>query len=119
MNNNTARCCNFVKFTEHNDNEGESWNFWLQYDGNEAQLKQLQSWLGTLDDDNDQYELDMTLVAEAEVDILVKHSDIGYMNYENKVTGTFTCPEFIDKGNDSWEQLADFFYKGDIERHFK
>jgi hypothetical protein len=113
----------FVKFTEHNDNEGESWNFWLQLDGNEAQLKQLQSWLGTFDDDGGSYELDMTPVDESEVDILVKHSDEGYMDYENKITGTFACPEPDSKAetdpDEAWEWLNDSFYKGDIARYFK
>lgn len=110
----------FVKFTENNDNEGESWNFWLQLDGNEAQLKELQSWLGTFDDNGESYELDMTPVDESEVDILVKHTDSGYMNYQNKVTGVFTCPQPQTKDeDDGWEWLNDQFYKGDIARHFK
>lgn len=116
---------NFVKLTEHNDNEGESWNFWLQLDGNEDQLKQLESWIGTFDDYGEGYELNMTPVPESEVDILVKHSDSGYMQYENKVTGTFTCPqpsEAVTSGNaggEGYEWLNDNFYKGGIEGHFK
>lgn len=112
---------NFVKFTEHNDNEGEDWNFWLQLDGNEAQLKELANWLNTFDDDGESYELNMTPVPESEVDILVKHTGQGYMNYENKVTGTFICPqprEFVDD-DQGWEWLNDNFYKGDIVRCFK
>lgn len=116
---------NFVKFTETNDNEGEQWNFWLQLDGNEEQLRELQSWLGTFDDDGESYELDMTPVPESEVDILVKHSDEGYFMYENKVEGKFTCPhpsEDVTGGNtedEGYDWLNDNFYKGDIERHFK
>lgn len=111
---------NFVKFTEINDNEGEEWNFWLQLDGNEAQLKELQAWLGTFDDDGESYNLDMSPVPEVEVDILVKHTGGGYMYYENKVTGTFTCPVPDTKEEDrGWEWLNDNFYKGDIQRHFK
>lgn len=114
---------NFVKFTEHNDNEGEDWNFWLQLDGNEDQLNELASWLGTFDDDGESYELDMTPVPETEVDILVKHTDQGYMDYENKVTGTFVCPQPSQTAendpDDAWEWLNDNFYKGDIARLFK
>lgn len=114
----------FVKFTENNDNEGESWNFWLQLDGNEAQLKELQSWLGTFDDDGESYELNMTPVDESEVDIVVKHTDQGYMDYNNKVTGVFTCPQPEGdvanyEADEGWDFLSDNFYKGRIARHFK
>lgn len=110
----------FVKFTEHNDNEGEDWNHWLQLDGNEEALKQLQAWLGTFDDDGEEYELDMTPVDESEVDILVKHSGQGYMDYENKVVGKFTLPEVTQdhEDNNGFQWLNDNFYKGDIKRHF-
>ncbi len=111
---------NFVKFIETNDNEGETWNFWLQLDGNEEQLKQLEAWLGTFDESGEAYALYMTPVPELEVDILVKHSDQGYMNYENKVTGTFTCPQPTEaEQEEGWEWLNDNFYKGDVKRWFK
>jgi hypothetical protein len=112
----------FVKFTETNDNEGEEWNFWLQLDGNEAQLKELQAWLGTFDEDGESYELNMDqpYTPEADVDVLVKHSRSGYMDYENKVTGTFTCPQPTEEDQENgWEWLNDTFYKGDIKRFFK
>lgn len=110
---------NFVKFTENNEHEGEEWNFWLQLDGNEKQLNELQSWLGTFDDNGESYELDMTPVDESEVDILVKHSNSGYMSYENKVTGKFKCPVPTSTNEeDGWNWLNDNFYKGDIATHF-
>lgn len=109
----------FVKFTEHNDHEGENWNFWLQLDGNEKELNKLSDFL-TKNDLEEQYDLDMTPVDEHEVDILVKHTDSGYMYYENKVTGTFTMPEYEDDGleDSAYEFANDNFYKGDIERCF-
>ncbi len=111
---------NFVKFTEHNDNEGEDWNFWLQLDGNESAISDLASWLGTFDDDGESYELDLTPVPESEVDILVKHTSSGYMDYENKVTGKFTCPQPTEEEQkDGWGWLNDCFYKGDIARNFE
>lgn len=110
----------FIKFIEKNDWEGEEWNFWLQSDGNEEELKQLQSWLGTFDEDGQEFELDMTPIDESEVDILVKHSGGGYMNDHNKVTGVFKCPEVKDPESDTaYEWMADNFYKGDIAKHFK
>ena len=66
----------------------------------------------------------MTPVDESEVDILVKHSRQGYMNYENKVTGTLKLPEIdLDRvatdDDAGYEWLDDNFYKGDIARWFK
>lgn len=118
----------FVKFEEHNDHEGESWVFWLQYDGNEKELDKLKKFLSDYNiEDNPGYELDLTPVPEKEVDIVVKHTSQGYMDYHNKVEGTFTMPEFeLDEGYDedeaeeeAWEFANDTFYKGDIARHFK
>lgn len=111
---------NFVKFTENNDWEGESWNFWLQLDDNEEEIEKLNQFL-TKNDVGEAYELDMTPVSEEEVDTLVKHSRSGYMTYENKVTGAFTMPEYEDDGQEdsAYEFANDNFYKGDIERCFK
>lgn len=105
---------NFVKFTEHNDHEGEDWHFWLQLDGNETQLGALALNLNTFDDDGESFELDLTPVPESDVDVLVKHGGQGYMNYQNKVTGTFTCPKI-----EEYSDIFDNFYKGDITRSFK
>ena len=111
----------FVKFTEHNEWEGESWNFWLQLDGNEKELKELQAWLGTFDDDGEVYELDMTPVEEDKVDFVVQNVDgTDYLHENTKVTGVFTCPSFTDDSDkEGWEQLNDHFYKGEIASHFK
>lgn len=105
---------NFVKFTEYNDHEGETWNFWLQLDGNEVELSKLQSCLIS----SDNYQLSAVPVDESEVDILVKHTDSGYMYYDNKVTGQFTCPEpNLDELVD-YEWLDNHFYKGHIMEYF-
>lgn len=104
----------FVKLTEHNDNEGESWNFWLQFDGNEDQLRRLFVSINTFDEDYEDFELDLTPVDESEVDVLVKHGGQGYMDYHNKVTGSFECPEWEEYGD-----MVDDLYKGDIKRWFK
>lgn len=120
---------NFVKFTDTNDNEGESWNFWLQFDGNEVELKKLERILGKFDEGGEtSYSLDMSLVPESEVNSLVKYTDSGYMDYNNKVTGIFTCPtlsksidvfEMEDEISDeAFEWLDQKFYKGEIQRYF-
>ncbi len=115
----------FVRFTEHCDHEGETWDFWLQKDGNTADLETLQEFLNQFDPDGESFELDLTEEASEEtVDILVKYTQQGYMDYANKVTGTLTLPEIdLEKvANDDetgYDWLMDNFYKGDIARHFK
>lgn len=113
----------FVKLTEINDHEGESWHFWLQLDGNEEQLKLLANDIDAFDEYGEFLELNMTPVDESEVDILVKHTNQGYMNYQNKVVGVFTCPKspesIYDDEESGYEWLTDHFYKGGIQEYFK
>lgn len=115
---------NFVKFTEHNDHEGETWDFWIQLDGNEADLETLSEFLDQFDPDGESFELDLTPVPEEEVDIVIKHTGQGYMDYANKVSGTLTLPEIdLDRvatdDEAGYDWLMDNFYKGDIARHYK
>jgi len=114
----------FVRFNETNDNEGETWTFWLQANGNEDQLDKL--WNLLIDaaknpDDEDEededfaYDLsdrnEMTL-SEYDVDVLVKHAaGEGYMAAHHKVVGKFTCPDSLGDG-------ADDLYKGKIRKLF-
>lgn len=119
---------NFVKFTEHNDWEGESWNFWLQLDGNEAPLARLKSIVDLMNAAGyeEKYGLDMTPVQESEVDILVKHTDSGYMDYDNKIEGSFSLPHFDEElfnyedeiDQKVFDYMNDLVYKGRISEHF-
>lgn len=116
----------FVKFREYNDNEGESWNFWLQLDDNEAELEKLDKVLNVAEMGGEvNFSLDLkNPIPESEVDILVKHTEGGYMDDHNKVTGKFTMPEIETEEDweeipdELFEQIDDTFYKGNIERHF-
>lgn len=110
----------FVKFTENNDNEGESWNFWLQLDENQNELNRLQMFVSRFDPNRESFELNMLPVDESEVDVLVKHTGQGYMDYENKVTGYFTLPEVEESYDEDtgYDWLMNNFYKGAIDEHF-
>lgn len=103
----------FVRFQESNDHEGETWNFWLQVDGNEAELDKLAAALKAWEewaDSGCEYQLFLEEpVTESEVDILIKHSRSGYMRFENKVTGTLKVPEDLPD-----EDQFDGLYKGGI-----
>lgn len=119
----------FVKFTENNDNEGESWNFWLPVTHNKKSLERLKKIVDLANSAgfDEAFELDMTEVAESEVDILVKHTDQGYMNYENKVTGVLILPDFDDALFDPQDEVDeavfdwtnDYLYKGRIQELFQ
>jgi hypothetical protein len=105
----------FIRLHEYNDNEGESWNWWLQLTGNEGGIAELAGLLTTaLDDDDDPcYALHADDVEpESVVDKLVEYAESGYYATHNKVLGTFTCPA------DFGEALNDL-YKGGIRDYFK
>lgn len=119
----------FVKLTEKNDHEGESWNFWLQLDGNEKALERLKKIIDLAIDAGfaEEYSIDMTPVSEKEVDIVVKHTGQGYMDYNNKVTGTLTLPDFDDAlfnyedeiDDEVFKWQNDHLYKGGVRELFK
>jgi hypothetical protein len=110
----------FVRFEESNDHEGETWNFWLQVDGNEAELDKLaaalEAWEERTDSDCEYRLFREEPVPESEVDILIKHSRSGYMRFENKVTGTMKVPEDLLDLPD--EDQFDGLYKGGIRALF-
>lgn len=101
----------FVRFQETNDNEGETWNWWLQRDGNEQQLLILDGLCRDADDDEPMFELFIGQTeAESVVDKLVQWADSGYYRSHNKVTGSLDCPAGVD--------YLDVLYKGGIRDLF-
>lgn len=108
----------FVKLTENNEHEGETWHFYIPIDGNEAAIGQLLDVTIGLDQDIDEgYSLDVTPIPEVEVDILVKHADTGYMANHNKLTGVLTLPEDFDER--MADEDSDPLYKGQIKEYMK
>lgn len=103
----------FIKFTERNEWEGETWRFYLQVDGNEEEITKLRRLLASYKVKPAlSYTLDDGLLDEATVDALVDNGDDdGYMRAHNKVTGRFACPD--DLG-----ERANELYKGSIEEFF-
>jgi hypothetical protein len=109
----TPAVTEFVQFIEVNDHEGETWNFWLQRDGNEDAIAELRAALAEMraDDPELPYTLADETTPESEVDVLVTHSDSGYMAYETKVVGSCSFPDNLG------EDLEDL-YKGGIKDYF-
>lgn len=105
----------FVKLTEKNDHEGETWHYWLQLDGNTKELEKLRNSLDAYaEEDYDfPYELFEYTRYEDEVDILVEESDWGYMKTHQKFKGR------LNLGDLSLVTPDDILYKGRIERFFE
>lgn len=105
----------YVKFTEENEWEGETWRFWLPYDGNEEALRQLVE----LNPGGDDYQLDLsTFVDEPTVDAFVANvneDDDGYMPPDQKVEGVMDISPLVDLNDEAAEQ---FLYKGGIRELF-
>lgn len=95
----------FVRFTEHNDWEGETWNFYIPLEGNKEALHELYDLVKNVDD----YELDMkNIITNEQVNALINHGnhDSGYMDTHNKLSGVL----------DMNLVTADGLYKGGISR---
>jgi hypothetical protein len=91
----------YYRFTEENDWEGETYNFYLNL--TDKQLSQLQNILYKMGEDMP-YLLDVTPIDEKEVNTLCKNSYGGYMAFENKVENP-KIPNKVKSGDDP-------FYKG-------
>lgn len=117
---------NYIKLTERNEHEGETWRFYIPIMYNEKAIFLLKGFIDSTDEE-EWYELDETPIPEAEVDILVKHSGGDYMKDQNKLEGVLKLPEFIEKmdltrtwGYGELEELVgddgdqNFLYKGGL-----
>jgi hypothetical protein len=104
----------YVQFTEVNENEGETWHFWLQVNSNNAELGKLRGLLAAVQENAEEdavYVLTENVEPESVVDKLVRYADEGYMPSHIKVSGVFTCPESLG-------EYGDGLYKGRIADYF-
>ncbi|WP_068059325.1 hypothetical protein [Nocardia xishanensis] len=114
----------FVRYIENNDHEGERWVFWLQKDGNEAALAELEQILETAEAEATAaegyyempYQIPADIEPEAVVDKLVEYAEGGYMDGHNKVRGKLDLTRLRGR---SWEGAFDTLYKGGIRNMFK
>jgi hypothetical protein len=102
----------YVKFTEENDWEGETWHFYIPVDGNQLTLSVLAAALETSPIES--YTLDLTPIPESEVDTLVKHTEVGYTADHTKLSGVLLlAPDTVDQLS---AYDTDPFYKGEIAK---
>jgi len=85
----------FIRFTENNDWEGESWNFYIPVEGNEIEIERLRDLINTQDDEMCFEMNEDTFLTEEEVDILVDNATHGYFPSDNKLD-EIRCPEDLE-----------------------
>jgi hypothetical protein len=104
----------FYTFSENNDHEGETWNFYISLTDEEAIHFSTVMEQASVEAEEFPYEFDAKdTLTEKEVDFLVKRSRGGYMSEHNKVKSLkkpileLTTDDFLEN---------DIFYKGDFFR---
>lgn len=98
----------YVRFIERNDNEGETWNFYIPLAGNSKEIEHLRELLK--EDDSESFSIHPAQLTTTEVDTLVKHAsdNTSYMPAHNKLSGKLKMPDDV-------EDLFDRLYKGGIK----
>jgi len=101
----------YYKFTEHNDNEGETWHFFIPVEDNKEDIQNLKTFLeGLLEKE---YEISDKIFTDDEVEILCDNTDSGYMDFNNQLFGKLVLPK-LEMHKDGYIE-DDPLYKGGIE----
>lgn len=105
----------YRRFIEVNDNEGATWDWWLQTDGNEIPMAHLSAHIQARREQDRWYPYELTedVLLGPDVDVLVKHAEENYYPLSNRVDGTLTLPEELD------DEFDAELYKGGIRDFFK
>lgn len=120
----------FLRLTENNDWEGETWHFYLQLDGNEELLEKLRIEISRIFDEEKcepvPFVMDDQVFDEDLVDEFLKiRGRSTYLSDHNKVVGKFNFDfNEIEKVKDKtpeweWQRYEDALYKGGIKDYFK
>jgi len=101
----------YYRFTEHNDNEGETWHFYIPVEGNEETIKNLKIFL---EENNleDEYEISNKVFTDNETEVLCDNTDSGYMDFNNQLFGKLILPK-LEMHKDGYIE-DDPLYKGGI-----
>jgi len=95
----------YIKFTEHNKSEKETWNFYIRVEGNELALEGLKKII----DELPEYSL-TAVFSEKKVNSLVEKSKIGYFRFENLLNAALD----IEMLQSNLGELVHPLYKGGI-----
>lgn len=79
----------YIIFEEHNEHEGETWRFYIKYQGNEQQIGYLRGDLKRLHEEyhDEDYTIFDKCIPEYKVDVLNELDEEGYMAKHNKIDG--------------------------------
>lgn len=102
----------YVRWTEYNDHEGETWTLWLQRDGNETALEELSRRLAVevTEENEEEFALDLDVVLnEHDVNVLVEHGGEGYAPYHTRVDGRLAVPPDLDRDDLYKRGVRDLF----------
>lgn len=107
----------YAVFSERNDHEGETWYFYIPFEGNEAAITSLENMLAcSPSKELKKYFLKKGMIAESVVDVLcARESKTHYMDGNNKLKGLLelsSLAAIVDA--DTWDILDDKLYKGGI-----
>ncbi|MFJ4653784.1 hypothetical protein ACIP5Y_21165 [Nocardia sp. NPDC088792] len=108
----------YRRFIETCDHEGETWNFWLQVDGNMTALAVLGDKLDAINEPliDRPFVLEVDQLDEPEVDLLIRFGESGYFMQHNKIDGSLQLPKnFLAL---DFEAVTDHLYKGAIRDFF-
>lgn len=114
---------NYVRFTEANEWEGETWHFFIPLEGNEKVLDRLRNLVEGLnaEEGDAQFTVASDTLSDGEVEVLSRSNEwveSGYMPTFNKLSGTLTLPIRISNQDEDvdWNEMLDAFYKGGIRK---
>lgn len=114
----------FAILSEKNGKECETWYYFIQYDGNELVLKDLEEQLKTVDlyisGDNSEFQLDLdNLVSETTVNEFLKINTVNSYMIGDKIIGTLKPIDLKIKSNnekDMWKVNKKLCY-GQIQKY--
>lgn len=96
----------YIKFTEYNEWEGETWNWYMPLKGNGKDFKKIKVLIRY----NSSYRIEKIELTKNSLNALIEHSSDGYMKSHNRAIGFRNIPKEIDWVKD------DPFYKGQMIR---
>ncbi len=102
----------YVRLIEHNDWEGETWNFYVPVLGNEDQLNKIDNGIFKYQH-GETYKLDRSRLTEEEVDERVSMGGGGYMARHNKYKGIID-EEILDVALQDKDSFFSYLYKGGL-----
>lgn len=112
----TENAPQYVRLTEHNEWEGETWHRYLPLQGNQDALRQLGLFLGEVEgEDAEWFSLSEETLTETQVDTLVEYGNdenCSYAEQHKKLRGRLNVENLTEVGQLTKGQITDFLFDG-------